>query len=192
MHPPRIPSGHLPPSRRQLRGFTAIELMVTVAIVAVLAALAAPSFIGLMERWRVQQAAEDLTSTFYYARSEAIKRGGTVVLRKNPQGTDGCQQAGPTQEWGCGWFVFVDTNGNGSRQDSEELLQTTAPPNKLDVVMDPSGNFVRFDRYGISGTGGRRFTISPARVGVASPNTRTLCISSGGRIRTIQGDVTCV
>ncbi|MGL6206135.1 MAG: pilus assembly FimT family protein, partial [Giesbergeria sp.] len=61
-------------------GFTAIELMVVVAIVAVLAALAAPSFTPLIERWRVRQAAENLTSSLYFARSEAIKRGGGIAL----------------------------------------------------------------------------------------------------------------
>ena len=49
-------------------GFTAIELMVVVSIVAILAALAGPSFAPLIERWRVRDAAEGLTSTLYYAR----------------------------------------------------------------------------------------------------------------------------
>ena len=78
MHPPPNSSGS--PVHHGARGFTAIELMVTIGIAAILAALAAPSFTGLMERWRVRQAAEGLQSTLYYARSEAIKRGGNVVM----------------------------------------------------------------------------------------------------------------
>ena len=45
----------LPPDQA---GFTAIELLVVVAIVAILTALAAPSFTPLIERWRVRQARE--------------------------------------------------------------------------------------------------------------------------------------
>lgn len=182
-------------ARPASRGFTAIELMVVVAIMAILAALAMPSFTPLIERWRVRQAMEALQSTLYYARSEAIKRGGNVVIRKNPQGTDGCQQAATTQEWGCGWFVFVDTNGNGTRQASatppEELLQTVPPPSKVDAMRKPAGNTLQFDRYGMAGGNMLSFTISPVGPGVSSSATRTLCMAGGGRIRVLEGDATC-
>lgn len=165
--------------------------MVVVSIVAILAALAAPSFTPLIERWRVRQAVEELQSTLYYARSEAIKRGGSVALRKNPQNTDSCQEAETTQEWGCGWFVFVDSNGNGTRQASEELLQTISPPRKLNVMRKPAGDVLRFDRYGMAGGNMLSFTISPVGPDTTSPATRTLCMASGGRIRVLEGEVTC-
>ena len=87
-----------------MRGFTAIELMVVVAIMAVLAALAAPSFTPLMEGWRVRQATEALQSTIFYARSEAIKRGGNVAIQKLPNNTGGCTTATTNQAWDCGWL----------------------------------------------------------------------------------------
>ena len=73
------PNAMQTPALHTASGFTAIELMVVVAIVAILTALAAPSFATMVESWRVRLATEHLQSTLYYARSEAIKRGGRVA-----------------------------------------------------------------------------------------------------------------
>jgi type IV fimbrial biogenesis protein FimT len=178
--------------RGRAPGFSAIELLAAVAILAVLVSLAAPGFTLLLERWRVRQAAADLQATLYYARSEAIKRGGNVVVRKNVQNMDGCKEADTTQAWGCGWFVFVDTNGNGTRQAGEALLQTSPPPRQLNIMRNPSGAMLRFDRYGMAnGANIFSFTISPAGPGIASPATQTLCMASGGRIRVLEGEAAC-
>src|SRR2546427_13054556 len=66
--------------------------------------LAAPCFTPLMERWRVRQVAEDLQATIYFARSEALKRGGNVTIAKAANG-NGCANATGNTQWGCGWQV---------------------------------------------------------------------------------------
>lgn len=172
-------------------GFTAIEFLVTVAIVGVLAALAAPSFTPLIERWRVRQAVEAMTSTLYYARAEAIKRGGRVGIQKNAQGTNGCKLAGTNEEWGCGWFVFVDSDDNGKWKSGEEILQTTATPTSTNLIHKSGGASIKVDRFGkMSGLNAKGFIFSPEPAGISSPATRGICMSSGGRIRVIE-DVPC-
>ena len=64
---------------KRTRGFTLLEVMLVVGVMGVLATLAAPSFTRLIEKWRVQQTVEVMKSTLYFARSEAIKRGGGVA-----------------------------------------------------------------------------------------------------------------
>lgn len=174
-------------------GFTAIELMVTIAILAVLTALAAPSFSPLLDKWRVRSAAETLQNTLYFARSEAIKRGGGVAMAKLANTAGGCQNAGTTQEWGCGWVVFVDSNDNGTFNSSTELkLRDAALDGKVNVMRYPSGNFVKVDRYGMAnGNNTLRFVLSPVPAGVSSPSVTTLCMSAGGRIRILNGEVNC-
>ena len=91
----RRPVRSLPPSlasHRHARGFTLMEVMVVVSILGVLAALAAPSFTSLIDKWRISQATDSMKSTIYYARSEAIKRGGRIGIQKNKNG-NGCNLA---------------------------------------------------------------------------------------------------
>ncbi len=171
------------------RGFTAIELMVVVAIVAILAALAGPSFRDLIDGWRVRSAAEEITNTIYYARSEAIKRGGRVSVRKNC-GT------GTAQEWQCGWIVFTDANSNGvlnaGAPDLDAILQTFPSQPNINVMHLGNGASFAVDRWGqINGLGAASFAITPEPLGVASRHRSALCISSGGRIRVIKETVSC-
>jgi type IV fimbrial biogenesis protein FimT len=65
-------------SRQRHKGFTLMELMITVAVFGVLAALALPSFQSILEGRRLVGAADDLYSNIQYARSEAIKRNETI------------------------------------------------------------------------------------------------------------------
>jgi type IV fimbrial biogenesis protein FimT len=66
--------------RARQGGFTAIELMVTVAVVAILAALAAPSFQQLIATQRIKSVASALTESLWVARSEALKRNDNVAF----------------------------------------------------------------------------------------------------------------
>ena len=186
------PIAPYPPPPATSRGFTAVELMAVVAIVAILAALAAPSFTPLIERWRVRQAAEGLEATMYFARSEAIKRGGNVVIQKLPNGTNGCV-AGTTQEWHCGWIVCEDANSDGSCGSTEPVLQRfETTPSTVELYRTSNGASIALNRWGlISGTF-IGFNLVPAGKSIWNPSTRGLCISSGGRVRIVpQEDVPC-
>ena len=171
-----------PSAQGRVRGFTLLEVLVVVAIVAVLAALAAPSFTPLIERWRVRSAVEGLQSSLYYARSEAIKRGGNISIRKEPTGTNGCTLAPNVSDWDCGWFVFVDTNDNGIRNAGEEVLQRFATPANVEVTRSANSAFIRFDRWGRANAP-YGFSLVPLNKSTNDTAARGLCASSGGRIR---------
>ena len=172
-------------SRKPPRGFTIIELMVAIAVLAVLAALAAPSFTPLIERWRVRQTVEGLRSTLYYARAEAVRRGGGVAIQKLAQNTNGCTLAATQADWGCGWVVFADANGNGQWDSGEELQRFDSHAPVL-VTRSTSAATIRLDRWGgMAGLSAIGFTIAPHPRGIASPAARGLCVASGGRINII-------
>lgn len=175
-------------------GFTAIELMVVVAIVAVLAALAAPSFTPMIERWRVRDAAESLTSTLYLARSESIKRGGGVIVQANT-GTD----------WGSGWHVYFDSNANGSQDtcDTSAMpnecdLQAVTAPNNVTINLPNTTGSISLDRWGMAThTGGAStpanlaFEVMPKNKTMSDSSSARMCFGTGGRIVRKNGSDTC-
>lgn len=172
-------------------GFTMIELMVVVAIVATLTALAAPMFTPMVERWRVRGTTEEMTSTLYFARGEAIKRGGGVTIGKlNNSGA--CTRASTNEDWGCGWIVFVDTDGDGNLDPGELILQTAPEPANTNVVIPGSGGSIALNRWGtFNGIGATGIRISPAAKTISDPSSAAICVASGGRIRTTTGTGIC-
>lgn len=92
------------------RGFTLLELIMVIAIVGTLSAMAIPTLGSLVRDQRIKSAVSDINSSIIYARSEAIKRNQNVAMcAKNADGS-GC---GNTTNWGVGWIVFLDADGNG-------------------------------------------------------------------------------
>lgn len=132
-------------------GFTLVELMVAVAMLAILAALATPSFREFVEAQRMRDTAFGLVSDLTLARSEAIKRGGNVVI--TPVGGN----------WAQGWAVTLAGGG-------ASLSEQRAPGNG--VALDTTATGVGFDRNGRSTAMGTvRFELTTTR------QTRYRCIS---------------
>ena len=185
---------NLPLIRRHFsKGFTAIELMVTVAVLAILAGIAAPSFNPIIERWRVRQISEELQSTLYFARSEAIKRGGNVTILRSDDG-GGCTAVGTdTSLWSCGWIVFADLDNDGELDSGEDTLQTTPAPNKVSVQFTNTSDAkltdpIKVDRWGrFSSTNAAidfAFRLTPKSGSTA--NASSICVSSSGRIKRLE------
>jgi type IV fimbrial biogenesis protein FimT len=160
-----------------------IEVMVVVAIMGVLAAVAGPSFTPMIERWRVRQAVESLTSTIYYARSEAIKRGGRVAIQKLPNNTNGCTTASGTRDWDCGWFVCADTNDDNTCNTGEPVLQRYDAPANLQITRTGGAASIKLNRWGLVDGAWLGFSLVPLNKSTSDQATRGLCMSSGGRIR---------
>ena len=179
-------------ARPTMQGFTAIELMVVVSIIAVLAALAGPSFAQIIESWRVRDATESLRSTLLFARSEAIKRGGQIAIHKLPNNTNGCTTASGTRDWDCGWNVCEDTNDNGACNASEPILQRVDAPSKVQISRTGGGASIKLNRWGLVDGTWLGFSLVPLDKGTTHPGARGLCMSSGGRIRIVPPeDIPC-
>ena len=87
-------------------GTTLVELLTALAVVAVLATLAAPSFQTLYWNGRRTAAVNGFLHTVFLARSEAIKRAQIVSVCHSSDG----EHCGPGVDWSTGWIVFVNRN----------------------------------------------------------------------------------
>ncbi len=87
---------------RHARGFTIIELMVTLAVAAVLIGLALPAFNGFVAQRTLTTQVNDFMVAIQYARNEAGRRGTTVSVRAEDASAN-------ANEWGPGWCVVVGT-----------------------------------------------------------------------------------
>lgn len=159
--------------------------MVAVSIMAILIALAGPSFIVLMETWRVRNATESLRSSLILARSEAIKRGGRIAIQKIPNNTNGCTSATGNRDWDCGWIICQDTNNNGTCNASEPVLQRVDAPTKVQITRTGGGASIKLNRWGLVDGTWLGFSLVPLDKSSSHPGARGACMSSGGRIRII-------
>jgi type IV fimbrial biogenesis protein FimT len=128
--------------RYHKKGFTLIELLVTIAIVGILAGIGIPSFNGTIRSSRLTTNVNTLVTSLNLARSEAIKRGQPVTVRKTGA------------NWESGWSVFTDLDGdgikedNGALDDDEDLRVYQAMSNSY--TLRSSGSRVTYQATGIS------------------------------------------
>lgn len=99
------------PARGRSRGFTLLELMTTITIVAVLLAIGVPSLRGMIQRNRVSSASNDLAASIAYARTTAINRGQLVSMCPSADGNS-CVSGGA--EFDPGWIVYTYPAGAAS------------------------------------------------------------------------------
>lgn len=100
------------PSRTQ--GFTLIELMVVIALIAILASLAAPSFQRSIAQRKVSETASDLMISALQARSAAITNNQQAIV-----------QPIETTDWSRGWRIYVDVDKDNAYTAGTDTLIST-------------------------------------------------------------------
>jgi type IV fimbrial biogenesis protein FimT len=188
---------------RQYQGFTLLEMTVVIAIVAVLSMLAAPSFQRLIQTTNVSNNVNSFMADLRYARSEAIRRGGHVVMcRSNaPEALNAVCNNGfgaDNKGWVSGWLIFHDTNNDGNWDAGEPLLRVQGPISSLNAIKEDRASGTPTARFQFTATG-RMSNLSSAATlkfgeepAFALDVQRTLCVGLGGRGRIAgDGNISC-
>ena len=122
-------------------GFTMMELLIGIAVLAILTTLAVPAFTQFIANNRLAAEANELVASFQFARSEALKRGLPVQICSSDVGTacDG--------DWNQGWIAIVDPGG------TEEVIRVwTASDDAFEFT--PTSGTARFAPAGCLDTNG--------------------------------------
>lgn len=103
-------------------GFSLVELMIAIAIVAILLMIALPSFRDTFNRNRITTESNDLVTAFTLARSESITRTVPVSVCPSSNGTS-CIGSGATTDWARGWIAFVDQGVAGTVDGTDIVIR---------------------------------------------------------------------
>jgi type IV fimbrial biogenesis protein FimT len=197
------PVAHLPLARRirpvpriRVGGVTLIELMVTLAIVAIVAGLGVPSFLSVLARHAIEAQAEELQDAVRVGRNEAMKRAGPVVLcRTEPDRADRC--AGNGGSWQT-WLLFTDLGRTGTFVAGDAVVRQHVEVSRRMTVAGNAAS-IRFESTGIAhaDVDSPVFTLSPAGAATTGMGgsdralQRLVCVNPRGEVAVVAGGASC-
>lgn len=188
---------------RRSHGFTLVELLVVLVVMAILIKVAVPSFVRQIRSNTMTSNVNSFLADVRFARSEAVRRGGGVVMCRSdsPEATNATcgTGSGPGGNgWVSGWIVFHDKNNNGDRNYNvnplldDTILRVQSPISAMDSIVESGGSSstkLVFTATGRLQSLGSATSIQFGGDLFADDLQRVVCISLGGRAR-IAGDGT--
>ncbi len=201
LHSSSQSSGACASGKSHMRGFTLIELVVTIAILAVVVGFAIPSIQTLVTNNRVSTLANEFSSALAFTRGEAVNRNMCVTMcisTNNALLNPTCSAA--ATDWNNGWIIFANPNCNNNPNDVGDQLLQVYPGARIDNTGNTQGpqlsannNSVRsitFSSRGVPTAISVADSYTVATGGTNSSPQKTVCIDGAGRARIASYDST--
>ena len=183
------------PARSAQHGFTLIELMIVVALLAIISAFALPAFQSFIASNRLTSEANELLAGLNLARSEAVRSQRRVVLCR--ASATGCVTTADGERWQR-WVVFVDNDADGVFDANELLREQVITGTTLNLVSNDAlraaGNQIAFRPDGLARAPGS-LALQGAVISVCdssgalavTANARNVTLLSGSRVAVTRG-----
>jgi type IV fimbrial biogenesis protein FimT len=174
-------------------GITIVELVVSLAVVSILATTGVPAFSSFIQSNRLSNSAFDLLATIQLARSESVKRRTKVVLCRSADPTSATPSCGGSANtWTTGWLVFASGDSNNTYQAATDTLLEIGlvdPRNVTIITNDTSDKNLEYKSDGTTDASGgtARFAVCDSRGGA---HGRQINIPAHGRPKFVKGDST--
>jgi type IV fimbrial biogenesis protein FimT len=171
------------------RGYSLVETVVGLALAAMLAGLAIPSWRDYLEGYRQLVDAQHLAGSLTHARSEAIRRGYRVNACVSADGA-ACMDA---PDWDAGWIVFEDTNRNGTREAGEPVIRREGPAHRGVSIAGngPVEHYVSYTSLGHARRPGGALQMGTFVVCKAGRQPLRVILAHSGRVRIERGPDRC-
>jgi type IV fimbrial biogenesis protein FimT len=181
-------------------GFTLVEAMVTLSILAILMAVGAPSLFTFIQNQQIRSSAEELQSGLTLARNEALRRNAPVSLWMVDQTTAACALSAN----GGAWVVSQNSpagacNAAPSETAAPRLVQSRGQRESgrgvIVAATDAAGasaSCITFNGFGLAETACTGGGNPVARIGLSQSGARSLqlTISSGGAVKVCDPSIT--
>lgn len=173
-------------------GFTLIELIVTLAVVSILLVTGIPMLNQMTASNRLVTQINNIAGSLAVARSESIKRGGSITLCGSTDGGT-CD----TSNWESGWIVFSDANNNAVLDSATEAMLKIVGPftggSTLRLSQSDSASIIRYRSDGslrdqdadASRTDRGTFTLCPSDLSITK--AKAININALGRVSRAEG-----
>ena len=169
-------------TRNHESGFSAVELMIGVAVAAILLSTAVPTYSSVVHKNRISSAKTQLYVSLNAARSEALKRRSAVRVCPSADGTS-CRNDG---DWSDGWLIFEDVNANNAPDVAEIIRLVDGLDGEIDMQVSTAlSAYIQFQPTGAAtGNGGNtgefRLCHSDSKA-----YSRVISVSASGRVESL-------
>lgn len=160
-------------THKQQQAFTLIELLITMALFAVLAAFAIPSYQQMVQNTQIKSAADSILNGLQVARAEAVKRNTDVQFEFRT---------------GSAWTVCISPAGGGSCPSTDgtstiqSRVENDGSSSNVTINASAAGPYV-FDGLGLLTSGAVTFSVDNSALSAADSRDLNVVVSAGGAVR---------